>query len=264
MSTQRQIRRNADRRSPIRKATATRPSASGPGDRIASARDIAIYFREDCRPLRDSLQVEMVAAQYHLRLREVRTSQGVPVGDAASAGVVAELEGHGDPLSHAVLRAFAHVATGEPAERAAEAVARLDERGVELPRKFADVADARVIGAWRATEGGARGEYALFLECEHPLGRRHSIAVFVEPRRGGVLKHIGLMDSMSALREDDPFHQSRIESLDVGVGGALLREVLERSFEPELADTDDYRVLIAAARARTAERQTAPSPDARC
>jgi hypothetical protein len=251
MSTQRQIRRNADGRSPVRRAAATRPSASGPHDRIVSARDIATYFHEDCRPLRDSLQVEMVAAQYHLRLREVQTSQGVPVGDAASAGVVAELEGYGDPLSHAVLRAFAHVATGEVAERAAEAAARLDERGVELPRKFADVADARVTGAWRATEGAARGEYALFLECEHSLGRRHSIAVFVEPRRGGALKHIGLMDSMGELRSDDPFHPSRLEVLDVADGATLLRDVLERTFEPQLTDTDDYRVLLAAARART-------------
>ena len=62
---------------------------------------MAIYFREDCRTLRDSLQLEMVVAQYCLQIRDVRTTAGVPVGDAVGVGVVAELEGHGDPLSHA-------------------------------------------------------------------------------------------------------------------------------------------------------------------
>src|SRR3989442_12051360 len=33
----------------IRKAHPTRTSASGPGERVASTRDVAIYFREDCR-----------------------------------------------------------------------------------------------------------------------------------------------------------------------------------------------------------------------
>src|SRR5204863_1848057 len=96
--------RQAERRSPIRKALPTRESASGPSDRIASSRDVAIYFREDCRTLQDSLQLEMVVAQYLLRIRDVRSSAGVPVGDAVGAGIVAELEGHGDPLSHAILR----------------------------------------------------------------------------------------------------------------------------------------------------------------
>src|SRR4051794_25145335 len=111
MSEQRQAA-NAGRQSPIRKATPTRQSSSGP-DHIASTRDVAIYFREDCRTLRDSLQLEMVAAQYLIRMRDVQTSQGVPVGDAATAGVLAELEGHGDPLSHAILRGLAYLGAGE-------------------------------------------------------------------------------------------------------------------------------------------------------
>src|SRR4051794_856821 len=54
---------HADRRAPFRKATPTRQSAAGPGDRIANATAVAGYFREDCRPLSDSLQLEMVVAQ---------------------------------------------------------------------------------------------------------------------------------------------------------------------------------------------------------
>src|SRR4051794_28028318 len=158
-------------------------------ERIASASEVAGFFREDCRTLRDSLQLEMVVAQYLLRMRDVLTPQGMPVGDAVSAGVTAELEGHGDPLSHAILRGLAYLGTGETAKRSGEAVARLSERGVGLLHKFADVGQARPLGGWRATEGGRAGEYALFVDFEHPLGPGHALALFVEPRRGGVMKH---------------------------------------------------------------------------
>lgn len=245
MSEQRQLR-HADRHSPIRKAVPTRPSSSGPGDRVASPRDVATYFREDCRKLRDSLQLEMVVAQYHLRMRGVLTPEGVPVGDAASAGVIADLERHGDPLSRAILRGLDYLGTGDAGKRAAEAVARLAERGIGSPRKFADVGGARALGAWRDTAGAFDGEYALFLDFEYPLGARHSLALFVEPRRGGAVKHIGLMKPMSEL--DYP---NDLETVEIAAAGALLHELLARSFGSLLAETDDYRVLIAAARARS-------------
>src|SRR3954471_14357107 len=96
-------------------------------ERIASASEVAGFFRDDCRTLRDSLQLEMVVAQYLIRMRDVSSPQGVPVGDATSAAVIAELERHADPLSHAILRAVAYLGTGETGQRAADAVARLDE-----------------------------------------------------------------------------------------------------------------------------------------
>jgi hypothetical protein len=227
---------------------------------IASARQIAAYIRDDCRALRDSLQLEMVVAQYLLQMRDVRSREGVPVGDAASAGVVAELERRGDPLSHAILRGLAHLSTGETARRSAEAVTRVAERGIGLTAKFADVAGARAVGAWRASEGGHVGEYALFLDFEHPLGARHSLAIFLEPRRGGVVKHLALMKPMSDVDPDGPFDPRVLETVDIAPAGALLREVLDRSFGSSLADVDDYRVVIAAARARTMhEEATGPS-----
>src|SRR4051794_39964986 len=203
---------NADRPSPIRKAAPTRRSASRPGDRIASARDVARYFREDCRTLRDSLQLEMVVAQYCLRLSSVLTPEGVPAGDALSAGVIAELERAGDPLSHVILRTLAHLGDGEVKRRSADAVARLGERGVGVAAKFADATHARAIGAWR--ERGEGGEYAFFIEFEHSPGRRHALALFVEPRHGGVIKHLFLMHSMGELDPDDPFHPSTMETVE--------------------------------------------------
>lgn len=253
MSEHRQVR-DPDRHSPIREATPKRQSASGAGDRIASLRDVAIYLREDCRTLRDSLQLEMVVAQYHLRMRGVLTPGGVTVGDATSAGVIAELERRSDPLSYAILRGLDYLGTGETAERSAEAVARLVERGIRLPPEFADVGKARALGAWRDTAGGCDGEYALFVDFELPLGARHSLALFVEPRRGGVVKHIGLMNPMSDLDPGDPFHPNALDTVDIAAAGALLYKVLDRSFGSFLADVDDYRVLIAAARARSMER----------
>src|SRR4051812_40760591 len=127
-----------DARSSIRKAVPTLQSSSGPGDRIAGAREVAGFFREDCRGLRDSLQLEMVVAQYHLRMSDGLTREGVPIGDALGAGVVAELERHGDPLSHAILRGLAYVGIGETATRGADAVARLAEHGVGITARFGD------------------------------------------------------------------------------------------------------------------------------
>jgi hypothetical protein len=248
MSKRRQVR-HRDRHDPFRKAKPTKRSASGP-DHIAGASDVAIYFREDCRTLRDSLQLEMVVAQYLLRMQSVRTPEGVPVGDATIAGVIADLEGHGDELSHAILRGLAHIGTGDAARRASDAAARLGVRGVGLPREFADVAEARAAGAWRQTEGACDGEYALFVDFVHPQGRGHSVALFVESRRGGTVKHIGLMHPVSDFDCDELFHPSAMETLELEVAGALLREVLERSFGSRLDMIDDYRVPLAMARAR--------------
>jgi hypothetical protein len=256
MSKQRQVR-HPDRQSPIRQAIPTRQSSSGPGNRIASAREVAIYFREDCRRLRDSLQLEMVVAQYRLRMRDIRTPVGVPVRDASS-GVIAELERHGDPLSHAILRGLDYLDSGATAKRSAEAVGRLAERCIGLPPKFADVAEARALGAWRATAEGCDGEYALFVDFEHRLGARHALALFVEARHGGVVKHIGLMGPMSDLDPDEPFHPSALDSVEISAAGELLHGVLDRSFGSFLADTDDYRVPIAAARARSMEQGAIP------
>jgi hypothetical protein len=225
-------------------------SASGPGERVASARDVAIYFREDCRTLRDSLQLEMVIAQYCLRIRDVLSTDGVPAGDAVAAGVVADLEREGDALSHAILLGLADLGAGETARRAGDAASRLAERATGLPRQFADVGKARALAAWR-TRTGPDGEYALFADCAHPRGARHAIALFVDPRRGGVVKHIGLLGPMSELDPDGPFHPGRLEPVAISQAGALMSEVLERSYGPLATESDDYRVPIAAARVRS-------------
>ena len=232
-------------------AAPTRPSASGPGDRIASGRDVAIYFREDCRTLRDSLQLEMVVAQYCMRMRDVRTTDGVPVGDAVALRVVAELEHEADELSHAILRGIAHIAVGLMAQRSAEAIARLCERAVDLPTQFADVGQAKAIGAWRTQDVEFDGEYALFADFEYPRGADHAIALYAEPKRGGVVKHIGLLRAMRDLDPYEPFHPSAMEELDIPEAGAEIAKLLERTYGALGEETDDFRVLVAAARAKS-------------
>jgi hypothetical protein len=228
----------------------TQPRPYEPRERIASAREVTDYLRDDCRPLRDSLQLEMAIAQYCVRLRQVLSPEGVPVGDAVRAGVVAELERHADPLSHAILRGFSHLGTDVIATMSADAAARLADAGVGLASAFADVGEARAAGAWRA-EGGGRSEYALFAEFEHPLGARHSVALFVEPRRGGTVKHLALLRPMSDVDPGGTFDPAAMEALEISAAGALLRDLLDRSFGPGLDRTDDFQVLIAAARARS-------------
>lgn len=211
------------------------------GDPVANSREISGFLRKDCRVLRDSLQLEMAVAQYELRLREVRTPEGIPIADAASAGVIADLERHADPLSHAILRAFAYLGGEETAQRSADAVARLAERGVGLTKKFGDVGAAAAVGAWRDTRGAHPGEYALFIDFEHPLGARHCLALFVEP--GGSVKHLGLIQPMSQLGLDG------LEVLEIAEASELLQQALARSVgAPHI--TGDFRALIAGARSR--------------
>jgi hypothetical protein len=64
---------------------------------------------------------------------------------------------------------------------------------------------------------------------------------------------------MSDVDPGDPFHPSAMEPVGIAAAGALLRELLDRSFGSGLAGADDYRVLIAAARARSmSEKGVAP------
>jgi hypothetical protein len=106
------------------------------------------------------------------------------------------------------------------------------------------------VGAWRNTQGGHPGEFTLFVDFKHPQGRGHSLGLFVEPRHGGVVKHIGLMSPMSELDSDHGVDPSELETIELPEAGALLHKLLDRSYGPCLRGTDDYRVLIAAARAR--------------
>ena len=192
----------------------------------------------------------MVVAQYCLRMRDVRTPEGVAVGRAVALAVVAELEGHGDELSHAILRGLAHLATGETAARSAKAAERLAANGVGVPPEFSAVGKAEPIGAWRTCEGGHPGEYVLFAEFEHPRGPRHTIALFVQPRGAGTVKHLALLGPMDSNELEGPFHPDAMEPLEIPAAGELMRELLARTYGPPAAGTDEFRVLIAEARAQ--------------
>ena len=56
---------------------------------------------------------------------------------------------------------------------------------------------------------------------------------------------------MNELDSDGPFHPNALETIDISAAGALIREVLERTYGPRAAASDDFRVLIASARARS-------------
>jgi hypothetical protein len=173
-----------------------------------NAREVANCFREDCRTLRDSLQLEMVVAQYCLRMRDAVTHEGVPIGAAVRAGVVSSLEHDADPLAHALLKALA-------------------------------------------------GEYVMFVDFEYPRGAAHALALFVEPRGGGRVKHIGLTHPVRDFPDDAAFDPHAMKALEIPEAGELLAEAMERAFGTDLAKTDDYTVLIGAA--RVGSMQAAPA-----
>jgi len=137
------------------------------------------------------------------------------------------------------------------AQQSAEAIARLRERAVDLPKPFADVGKAKAIGAWRTHDAEFDGEYALFADFEYPRGADHAIALYAEPKRGGVVKHIGLLSAMRDLEPYEPVHPSAMEPLDIPEAGAVIAQLLERTYGPLAEETDDFRVLVAAARAKS-------------
>ena len=59
------------------------------------------------------------------------------------------------------------------------------------------------------------------------MGVGHALALFVEPRRGGVVKHIGLLGPMSEIDSDDPFHPAAMERIGVDEAGGRLEEELD-------------------------------------
>lgn len=213
---------------------------------LAATRELAHCFLDDCRGATDALELELIVAQYLPRFNGGLELHGMEALEA----LLGELERRGDRISHAALRALWYLGTGDLQRLSADAAARLGERGVGLPLRLADVGLVRPTGAWRATRGGHRGEYVLFVEFEHPRGPTHSLAVFVEPRRGGVVKHLALLQPMNDLGDDNPFRPEVLENLELDVAGPLLRDVLVRTFGRGTAGTDDYRVLVAAARVR--------------
>ena len=108
---------------------------------------------------------------------------------------------------------------------------------------------------------GLGDEFVFFAEFEHPRGARHTIGLFVEPRGAGTVKHIGLLRAMNELDPDGPFHPNALETMEISAAGALIREVLEGSYGPRAAASDDYRVLIASARARSMVLSTQTGSD---
>ena len=217
-----------------------------PGRVLAATRELAHCFIDDCRGAADALELELIVAQYLPRF-----NGGLELhGTGALEALLGELERRGDHVSHAALRALWYLGTGELQRLSADAAARLGERGVGLPLRLADVGLVRPTGAWRAPRGGNRGEYALFVEFEHPRAPTHSLAVLVDPRRGGLVKHLALLRPMDDLGDDGPFRPEALEKLDLGVARELMRDLLVRTFGRGTAGTDDYSVLIAAARAR--------------
>jgi hypothetical protein len=67
------------------------------------------------------------------------------------------------------------------------------------------------------------------------------------------------MPPASDLDPDDPFHPSALEPLRIDKAGGILGDAIERTFGESLDLTDDYRVVIAAARARSIRHAAVPT-----
>jgi hypothetical protein len=242
---------------PGRSAKRHHPGPDGPVP-VANAAEIAEFLRDDTRPLGRTIQLELVVAQYLIRLRDAVTPDAVPIGPAPLLGLIEELDRAGDGLSRAILETVAELTDGEPASKSREAAGRLAARGLQYPARFRAVGSARALEAWAIREAG---EACLAIEFEHADGARHAVMAFVvDPSRGGYAKHVAITASMWDLDDDAPFHPSRLEAAPVDLVARELRAALDAADPASgrpASQGDDFRALIAAGRVRAATERGA-------
>jgi hypothetical protein len=220
---------------------------------VANASEIAEFLREDTRLLQRTMQLDLVVAQYLIRVRDAVTAEAVPVGPAPLLGLIEGLERAGDGLSRAILATIAELAVGEPAAKSREAAERLAARGLQPPGRFRAVGSAQALDAWVLRDAG---ESCLAIEFEHAGGARHAVLAFVvDQSRGGYAKHVAITGSMWDLDDEAPFHPGRIESSPVesiALEMSAALDAVDPATGRPASQGGDFRALIAAARARAA------------
>ena len=137
--------------------------------------------------------------------------------DHLATGLVEELEGMDDTPAWIVLRGLASVADAWLADPARAAADRIEPRLV--PGWAGEIGKARAIGALELT-GGEPGESGLLIESAYPSGDRHAIATYIDPRLGGIAKHIFLLQPIDAA-PDGP-----LDAIDLDDARTRMRDAL--------------------------------------
>jgi hypothetical protein len=143
--------------------------------------------------------------------------------EALSRGLVGELEDRCDIPALITLRGLAAVADpwlAQPSHAAAERVARTCRF---LPSWADQIGCAEATRALALDDHDDSGEIGLLIEFEYPNGDRHAIATYIDPRLGGVAKHVFLLQAIDAI----PDPGKLLESMDLDDAKARMRAALE-------------------------------------
>jgi hypothetical protein len=233
-------------------ARAARRHADGPDGPVpvACATEIAAFLRDDTRQLGRTMQLELVVAQYLVRLRDAVTPAGEPLGPRPVLPLVEDIEAYGDGLSRAILATIADLADGDVAVAAADGAARLAERGLQYPARFRAVGSARALEAWTLRDGG---ESCLTIEFEHADRARHSVMAFVAPE--GHAKHVAFAGSAWDIDPEAPFHPDRLTPTPTRLAARAMATALSGA-DPATgrpaSESLGFWALIAQARVRSA------------
>jgi hypothetical protein len=100
---------------PGREAMRSKPGLDGGPVPVANATEVAGFLREDTHLLHRTMQLDLVVAQYLVRLRDAVTAKGVPLGGVPLLELIVDLEEYADGLSASA--AFSTRRGSEPSGR---------------------------------------------------------------------------------------------------------------------------------------------------
>ena len=105
--------------------------------------------------------------------------------------VIDELEATADDVALTVLRGLEALAGGAIAEASTAAAERLSAAGVTAPPWARQIGTAQAVAA-RVSRHEEDDSAGVMIEYAYPDGARHALAAFIDGRRGGAVKFMGL------------------------------------------------------------------------
>jgi hypothetical protein len=212
---------------------------------------VARSLRGDCGPLTNALEVEMVASAALASWGD--SDQLAETRDPFFRDLIDELERAGDPHALALLRGLEAVATDTIAVPSGAAADRLTADGVPAPACLDGLGTARPAEAWTARSPDSDAQVCVFVEFTYPAARDHTLAVFIDHTLGGIAKHLGCIEALSRIPQEERPDMA-LEPIAPSEAGALLSAALDATdplVEREVGNTELVKLgALAWARAR--------------
>ena len=233
----------------------------GPGSERQRARRRTAVSRiaRDAQSLTGVYETEYFVSSLLGQLWQQRASapplEGFDLDLILAAGLVQELAGHGGRGGRLVLHAIGRLAPGGLGALAADLARETED---ELPEWADEIGRSRVTSAVGATSPG--DGVSLVLEVAGAGMIDHAVAIFIDERRGGIAKHLGLIygerDRPSGLVPE--LGGGPVDVRDAA--GQVLEAIAITDGRPAAPVGERFAELRTLALARAASARPAPSP----